>query len=172
MQTGRGKRPTLGFHHPGNARAALWDLTSTMQKYHYPPYGSLRPPHHAEDHGIDATARAFDAILLTGNSRRQSWRMCRIARRMANVSEPLDILLYERRFAPLIYPEVFRLFPYPIAEKNYFFSQRVQTVPYGLTDAAFIDTLDSGDFCLAHAEIIVGIDTPELFLRQLQRSGV
>lgn len=171
MQTGRGKRPALGFHHPGNARAALWDLTSTMQKYHYPPYGSLRPPHHAEDHGIDATARAFDAILLTGNSRRQSWRMCRIARRMANVSEPLDILLYERRFAPLIYPEVFRLFPYPIAKKH-FFSQRVQTVPYGLTATAFIDTLDSGDFCLAHAEIIVGIDTPELFLRQLQQSGV
>lgn len=34
-QTDRKLWSSLGFHHPGSARAALWNLISTTQKYHY-----------------------------------------------------------------------------------------------------------------------------------------
>jgi len=45
-QTIRGQRISQEFHLPESLRAALWDLTSTMQEYHYRPFRSTRysPP--------------------------------------------------------------------------------------------------------------------------------
>ena len=81
-------------------------------------------------------------------------------------------MLHEGRFAPLIYPEVFWLFPYPVTEKIQFFPQRVQAAPYGLANAALVYAFYSGYLCLAHAKVIVGIYAPQLLFGQLQQRGI
>ena len=54
---------SLGFHHPGNARAALWNLISTTQKYHYRLHGSWRSSLASWKIGSDTYCAVCDAAL-------------------------------------------------------------------------------------------------------------
>ena len=59
------KPASLEFHHPHVVRAAVWDLTSTPQKYQYCLYGSSPAAtcHGCIGHSV-CIARALDAICV------------------------------------------------------------------------------------------------------------